>query len=224
MAVKRDLPAILTDRLTAFRSGNISRKTAGGEMELTWERLKVFREKRSIGGWILFGLGVGWNAIGHWQNFVWLENHLPGVKVHGDSVSIFLILAGLAWFTAVLLWPVRSGHPWLQFEKEGLQIQNTDGRPIFDVRVKIGEKAVLESDIIPRIEGKSWVLCKKRDQVISRNQVSEKVVEDILSEGPSGTTPALVIYRRANGDAATYRLDLKSQGSGLQFFLPTNKK
>jgi hypothetical protein len=189
----------------------------------SWERLEVLKEKRSVWGWIIFILGFLWNAIGHWQNAVWLWSHIHIMGVH-VNLSLLLALVGIGWLIAIVLWPRTPNVPWLQIEGQQLRIQNTDKNPIFDVLVKIGERAVLESDVIPRIEANSWTLCKKRDQPISRDMLGDIHVSDILSEGPQEIMPAEIAYKDRGGTQHKCRLEVRHSSGHLQFFLPTKTK
>ena len=195
-------------------------------MDLRWDRFKALLQKKSIGGWLLAISG----AIGHWQNAVWVQRHLPKIAVHISSMSTLLIVAAVVWFTVILLWPSSSYDPWLQFERERLQIQNTCKKSIFDVIVKIGENFVLETDVIPRIEGNSWVYCTKRGQPITRSIVSDARVRDIIGGGPQEIGPVLIAYKTESGVEKKYqslaleRPNEEGRGGDFQFFLRDKNK
>jgi hypothetical protein len=85
-------------------------------MEICWDRLKMLLKKRSIGGWVLWALAIGWKRLSDWQNVEWLASHLlpkgwPKAVPH--PVTIALIVGGFIWFTVVLLWPKRVEKPLL---------------------------------------------------------------------------------------------------------------
>ncbi len=82
-------------------------------MDIHSDRLRLLVKKRSIGGWIFWLLAASWKRLGDWQNVEWLGNHLLPKTwhkpiPHSDYITVGLVVGGLAWFTAVLLWPKRK--------------------------------------------------------------------------------------------------------------------
>jgi hypothetical protein len=82
-------------------------------MGIHLDRLNVLVKKRSIFGWVMWALALGWKRLGDWQNVEWLQQHLlphawPKAMLHPDYVTIALIIGGFAWFTIIILWPKKA--------------------------------------------------------------------------------------------------------------------
>ena len=193
-------------------------------MDTIWNRLQPLKEKRSLGGWILWLLLLIWNLPSEWQNLTSWRQYVPAMTTHAGLISWLLAAGGVLWMLKIIMWPQKIRTPWLEIRDGQLKVQNTGSNPIFDVTVSIGSKAILASDKIPRIEANAWEICKEKGQPISRNKLGEAIVTDILSEGPQEITPAVVTYRDFGGKDRKHQLDLKNAGAGLAVFLPTDKK
>jgi len=92
------------------------RTSATIQLEVHPDRLSVLRNKRSVGGWFLVVLSFIWHRIGDFQTIKWLVGRFwptgwPATLSHPNYVTVGLFLSGMAWLTAVLVWPKGKDNP-----------------------------------------------------------------------------------------------------------------
>jgi len=168
-----------------------------------WSSFRVLKEKRSIGGWVLWLLLLLWNVPSEGQNFEWWRQHVPMLTAHSALISWLLAVGGIVWMIVAILWPERSNQLWLDFdEKEPynerpLRIQNSGGKNIFDVVVSIpGNGSVFTSDAIPRLANdRNWIPCLSVGIPETHKRLTDRLVELILSGEPHEIIPVFIRFR-----------------------------
>jgi hypothetical protein len=192
-------------------------------MKLDFENLKKLASKRTIPGWIVWILIFVWRRLADIQTLQWLG----GSKLlhwHPDLVNVLLFVSGLAWLTAVLLWPTKTAL-WLEFDetqpysKRPLRIQNTGKNDLFEVVVRIpADGSGFVSDTIPRLPNDgTWILCSSSGTVETHERASSRIVDIILSGHPHAVLPVLV-----NFTGGKQQFEIRTPIlHGIKFSLPT---
>jgi hypothetical protein len=161
-------------------------------MEMHFDRLKVLLKKRSLGGWLLLILGVGWQWLEHLHTAVWVVDRLfpegrPRIMFHPNYITFGLFILGLLWLSVVLLWRWAPSL-WLEYDasqpyaNRPLRIQNSGRKTVYNVVVKIpADGSDFVSDCIPRLlNDTSWIACTSNGVVETHNRTVERLASAML--------------------------------------------
>src|SRR5208282_4066317 len=172
------------------------------------KRLKQLFKKRSIGAWIALILGSLWRRLGDWQSVEWLGQHLLpkgwGQKVltfHPNSITVALVIVGLAWFLIVIFWPERKQTQSEPKKEEGISSE---------LKEKLKHLATLETvQIIERGSGEE------------RKRVWEQRPDLALAWGSKGGWGTKDLVRLRNiGKGTAFNIGLRFSWPELSFPVP----